>query len=318
MLQNSPLRALDSLGLVEACAERGHVHRGIDVCDARGAVRCVSAPPSLVEGGPAMVAISRADLADVLLVAARGCGAQPRLGTTVTALADAGDGVEVELSDGGTDECDVVVGADGLHSRTRALVLPQAPRPQRTGQLIWRAAAPRPPQVDRCTMLDDGPAGTPSTRPPRTSPTGSAWRSRTPSSWPACWPGTTCRRCWPASASGGSTGAGWWSRRRRSWSSGSSTRRPIPRCPGSSPAARWARWPRRADHQSMTCSRSNQTAPGHRRPLRSPTGSSASIPGFRTRSSGSARTVRRSGVAHQMATTRTRSSSPVKSSPLRV
>ncbi|MGY1602212.1 FAD-dependent monooxygenase [Geodermatophilus sp. SYSU D00815] len=157
MLQNSPLRALDSLGLVEACAERGYVHREIDVCDARGAVRHVLAPPSLVEEKPAMVAISRAHLAEVLLDAVRTSGAELRLGTTATALTDSGDRVGARLSDGSTESFDVVIGADGLHSRTRPLVLPDAPEPRRTGQLIWRAAAPRPPQVDRYSMLDGGP-----------------------------------------------------------------------------------------------------------------------------------------------------------------
>jgi 2-polyprenyl-6-methoxyphenol hydroxylase-like FAD-dependent oxidoreductase len=157
MLQNSPLRALHSLGLVEACVERGYVHREIDVRDAQGAVRHVIAPPSLVEGAPAMVAISRAHLADVLLGAVRDSGADLRLGTTVSALADDGDRVEVRLSDGGTEVVDVVVGADGLHSGTRPLVLPEAPQPFRTGQVIWRAAAPRPAAVERYSMLDGGP-----------------------------------------------------------------------------------------------------------------------------------------------------------------
>jgi 2-polyprenyl-6-methoxyphenol hydroxylase-like FAD-dependent oxidoreductase len=157
MLQNSPLRALHSLGLVEACIARGYVHEGIDVCDAQGAVRHVISPPSLVEGGPSMVAISRAHLAEVLLDAVRASGARLRLGTTAVELADLGDRVAARLSDGTEEFFDVVVGADGLHSRTRAHVLPGAPGPRRTGQVIWRAAAPRPPQVDRYTMLDGGP-----------------------------------------------------------------------------------------------------------------------------------------------------------------
>jgi 2-polyprenyl-6-methoxyphenol hydroxylase-like FAD-dependent oxidoreductase len=37
------------------------------------------------------------------------------------------------------------------------MVLPDAPAPRRTGQLIWRASAPRPAQVDRYRMHDGGP-----------------------------------------------------------------------------------------------------------------------------------------------------------------
>jgi 2-polyprenyl-6-methoxyphenol hydroxylase-like FAD-dependent oxidoreductase len=157
MLQNSPLRALASLGLAGGCVARGYVHTEIDVCDAQGVVRHVIAPPPLVEGLPAMVAISRADLAAVLLAAVSEAGADLRMGTTVTSLADRGDRVEVHLSDGRREVLDLVVGADGLHSQTRALVLPGGPGPQRTGQLIWRAAAPRPSEVDRYSMLDGGP-----------------------------------------------------------------------------------------------------------------------------------------------------------------
>jgi 2-polyprenyl-6-methoxyphenol hydroxylase-like FAD-dependent oxidoreductase len=157
LLQNSPLRALYRLGLAEECAARGYPHPEIDLCDARGRVRHVLSTPSLVPGLPPAVALSRAGLADVLVRAVRAAGADLRLGTTVAALTGHADRVEVSLTDGGTATVDLVVGADGLHSATRAALLPDAPAPRRTGQLIWRAAAPRPPEVARYSMLDGGP-----------------------------------------------------------------------------------------------------------------------------------------------------------------
>jgi len=45
-----------------------------------------------------------------------------RFSTTVTELSDNGDSVHVVLSDGTEDDYDLVVGADGIHSWTRALV----------------------------------------------------------------------------------------------------------------------------------------------------------------------------------------------------
>lgn len=158
MLQNSPLRALDTLGLVEACIERGYVHRTIDMCDAQGAVRMVVDPPSLVPGKPSMVAISRAALADVLLGAVAEVGVPVRYGTTVAALSDVEHGVDVTFTDRTRGSYDLVIGADGLHSRTREIVLPGSPAPRRTGQIIWRASAPRPAQVDHYWMYDGGPA----------------------------------------------------------------------------------------------------------------------------------------------------------------
>jgi 2-polyprenyl-6-methoxyphenol hydroxylase-like FAD-dependent oxidoreductase len=85
-------------------------------------------------------------------------GVPVRYGTTVTSLTDRDDGVEAVFTDGTRATFDLVVAADGLHSRTRELVMPDAPQPQRTGQLIWRASAPRPPQVDRYWMYDGAPA----------------------------------------------------------------------------------------------------------------------------------------------------------------
>jgi len=38
---------------------------------------------------------------------------------------------------------DLVIGADGLHSRVRKLLLSDAPTPEYTGQCIWRVAVPR-------------------------------------------------------------------------------------------------------------------------------------------------------------------------------
>src|SRR5919199_5384736 len=87
-------------------------------------------------------------------------GGGPAGMTTAIALGRLGaDGVAAELSDGSTESVDLVVGADGLHSAVRAMVLPGAPGPRRAPQLIWRASAPRPPEVDRYLLHDLGPLG---------------------------------------------------------------------------------------------------------------------------------------------------------------
>jgi len=63
-----------------------------------------------------------------------------RMGTTVTALRTDQDRVEVTTSDGTTASYDLVVGADGIHSQTRRLLLgggdDEALR--RVGQVAWR------------------------------------------------------------------------------------------------------------------------------------------------------------------------------------
>ena len=47
---------------------------------------------------------------------------------------------------------DLVIGADGLNSKTRATIFPDAPNPRYTGQCVWRAVLPRPPEVT-CALM---------------------------------------------------------------------------------------------------------------------------------------------------------------------
>jgi len=67
-----------------------------------------------------MGGLQRADLLDILREG--GAGSDVRMGTTVTALAQADDVVTVTFSDGTTSEFDVVLACDGIHSSTRTLL----------------------------------------------------------------------------------------------------------------------------------------------------------------------------------------------------
>ena len=159
-LQNSPLRALHALGLLDPVIEAGYRHDAVNICAPDGTVvhRVVTEP--LVPGTPSFVAISRLALAGILAGAlAATPGARIRYGTSVSALRDRGDAVEADLTDGSTEVVDLVVGADGLHSTVREMVLPGGPAPTPAPQLIWRVSAPRPPEVDRYLLLDLGPRG---------------------------------------------------------------------------------------------------------------------------------------------------------------
>ena len=71
--------------------------------------------------GDQYVSIARADLAAILFEALDD-GVETIFGDTVTALDDDGDRVRVEFTSGTTRDFDIVVGADGLHSRVRQLV----------------------------------------------------------------------------------------------------------------------------------------------------------------------------------------------------
>jgi 2-polyprenyl-6-methoxyphenol hydroxylase-like FAD-dependent oxidoreductase len=155
LLQSPPLRAMRSLGLMDAVVASGYAHHEIDVCTSGGDVVAVlpqlqvNEPPT-----PPSVALARATLHEILVAAAADAGVPVRLGTTVEAI----DDHAVRLSDGQTVEADLIVVADGAHSATRALVLGQTLAPQLDGQLIWRAAASRPAELTRYTMVN-GPFG---------------------------------------------------------------------------------------------------------------------------------------------------------------
>jgi 2-polyprenyl-6-methoxyphenol hydroxylase-like FAD-dependent oxidoreductase len=66
------------------------------------------------------VSIARCDLAAVIYEALDGA-AELILDDTVHALVDDGDRVQVTYESGHADDFDLVVGADGLHSRVRRL-----------------------------------------------------------------------------------------------------------------------------------------------------------------------------------------------------
>ena len=149
------LRAIDQLGLLERVLAEGHGGEGTVVCDADG--RIVMA--SRVEGrplGPRIPnsgGILRPVLHHILSETTRASGAKLRLGISVAALRQDGDAVAVEFTDGSFGDYDLVVGADGIHSRLRGLVFAEAPQPAFTGQGCWRAVLARPAEIDRARVF---------------------------------------------------------------------------------------------------------------------------------------------------------------------
>lgn len=74
-----------------------------------------------------------------------------RMGTTVSALREAGPEVEASLSDGSTGRFDLVVGCDGFHSVTRELLFGPQPGMDTgwTGWTWWGRAGIFPPETVR-------------------------------------------------------------------------------------------------------------------------------------------------------------------------
>jgi 2-polyprenyl-6-methoxyphenol hydroxylase-like FAD-dependent oxidoreductase len=145
--QANVIRAMAELGIVQEYLDAGFGFDHVDVFSPTGAHLAKVPSPRLVEDHPANIGIGRRALHEVLGRCARAAGARIRLGVTATSLDDRGEQVSVTFSDGVTEHYDVVIGADGLNSATREQLFPDAPRPQFTGQGVWRYNFPRPSDV---------------------------------------------------------------------------------------------------------------------------------------------------------------------------
>ncbi|NOW48899.1 2-polyprenyl-6-methoxyphenol hydroxylase-like FAD-dependent oxidoreductase [Novosphingobium sp. SG751A] len=143
-------RAFRRLGVLDELMEVGFGGDGIQICNAQGEhIGRVDDPDMQGEDLPGSGGIMRPELHRVLSSRVLSLGANVRLGLTVNALQTVGDAVNARLSDGTADTYDLVIGADGLFSGVRKLILPDAPAPTYTGQSIWRLFAPRPANIDR-------------------------------------------------------------------------------------------------------------------------------------------------------------------------
>jgi 2-polyprenyl-6-methoxyphenol hydroxylase-like FAD-dependent oxidoreductase len=144
------LRALDRLGLLDAVIGQGYCYDATRICDAAGNVilasRVSGRPmgPRIPNGG----GILRPVLHGILAAATRASGATVRLGIGIVAMEQSDGAVSVSFTDGMNASYDLVVGADGIHSRLRTTMFPDAAAPAFTGQGCWRAMVRRPAAVD--------------------------------------------------------------------------------------------------------------------------------------------------------------------------
>lgn len=152
------LRALKQLGVYDEVTEQAYVGDGIQVCDPAGnPLRILPTP--MLEGTDTAGSggIMRPTMHSIMHKYVKDAGVQMRLGITADAFEQDENGVTVTFSDGTQSYYDFVLGSDGVLSKTRQLLFPDAPKAEYTGQSCWRLFLKRPASIERRTYFLGGP-----------------------------------------------------------------------------------------------------------------------------------------------------------------
>lgn len=158
LLITPALRALAALGLLDTCLAAGEPLSVWQIFKSTGeATATVPLPNVNGPSVPPAVGVSRMRLHEALMACIDSLGVRVRMNTRVDVLRQDEEGAEVVLSDGSVERYDLVIGADGVHSRTRSMILPGSPTARSTGQMIWRASYTRKPEHDGYQVFLHGP-----------------------------------------------------------------------------------------------------------------------------------------------------------------
>ncbi|WP_219894247.1 FAD-dependent monooxygenase [Aquisediminimonas profunda] len=142
------LRAYRRLGLLEEIKAQGAITTKTRLFKYDGTQLHDLEEPVIEEGLPATGGIMRPVLHQIMQARVKELGIYVRLGLTVSAAVNAGDGVDVTLSDGTHGRYDLVVGSDSVFSGMRELAFPHMGPAVPTGQACWRISIARPPELE--------------------------------------------------------------------------------------------------------------------------------------------------------------------------
>jgi 2-polyprenyl-6-methoxyphenol hydroxylase-like FAD-dependent oxidoreductase len=148
------LRAFQTVGILPAVLAQGYCSDDCEICTADGRlVRRISTPRVAGADVPSSGGIMRSILAKIMAEATLASGTHVRLGCSFNSIESGKSSVAIGFTDGTSASYELVIGADGVHSSVRSALWPEAPRPQYTGQGVWRALLPRPPAIVCATMF---------------------------------------------------------------------------------------------------------------------------------------------------------------------
>ncbi|WP_413870546.1 FAD-dependent oxidoreductase [Albidovulum sp.] len=142
-LQISPngVRVIEALGLGAAFEAGSQPAEAVELLDGETGGCVVRLDLGRGRPGAGFRFVHRADLIDLLAEGARDAGVALRLSQRVEAVTLGAHPPRLRVEGREEVGCDVLVGADGLHSRVRA-ALNGAVAPFFTGQVAWRATLP--------------------------------------------------------------------------------------------------------------------------------------------------------------------------------
>lgn len=133
------LRALKALDVLERFLAEGYACDGTEIRLPHGkTIQLIPTPRVAGEDVPGNGAVMRPVLAQILYDAAIDAGVHFRFDTSLGSV--------------DPDGYDLVIGAEGLLSETRARLFPETPQPQYRGQGVWRAVLPKLPEINH-TLL---------------------------------------------------------------------------------------------------------------------------------------------------------------------
>jgi 2-polyprenyl-6-methoxyphenol hydroxylase-like FAD-dependent oxidoreductase len=162
-LQPTAVRELTELGLADGLAQIGNATERLSYFNRHGQLVWSESRGSSAGYNWPQYSIHRGQLQMLLLRAARERigSANIRTGLSLTAFEQGGQRVTASLIDTASgavlsDEADILVGADGIHSTVRRHFYPAEGQPRFAHQLLWRAAIDAEPFLGGHTMIIAG------------------------------------------------------------------------------------------------------------------------------------------------------------------
>jgi len=148
-ITGATLRAYKHLGMIDEIAEKGAITKTTQIYSFKGDLIQQLEEP-LIDGELLGTGgIMRPILHKMMSDRVKALNVKVELGVTVDSFDQSENKVNVAFSSGREDTYDLVIGADGIGSKTRSLAFPSAEGPKPTGQGCWRVSMKKPPDQDQ-------------------------------------------------------------------------------------------------------------------------------------------------------------------------